>query len=174
MTEARKPYATVNGQWPAGTNEGRDIKPTGQEAIAATRRLYRKFMGKPWHGTFKLTSGLRYSYPKGSVYYVNPDWRGVGGWHEVVHFVSHVVATRLYGESHGPRHSFIEREMILHVVNSWWIDGRLRRLDRVKAPPDRRAQIEAAIRRWNSKRKRAETALKKLNRRLKYYERRAS
>lgn len=167
-------YETVNDKWPEGTREGRDLKPTAQEAIEATRRLYRKFMGKRYPGKFKATSGRRNGYPRGGIYYVNPDWAGVGGWHEVVHFVSHAVASRLYGERHGPRHAFLEREMIAHVVLNGWHLGALKKDEKPKTDIDRKQlgykRTLDAIKRWDAKRRRAENALKKLARRRRYYE----
>lgn len=184
---ARKKYAGVNGRWPEGTRDGRDLKPTPQEALAAAKRLYRKATGKPYAGTFVLTSGNRrtwYSGSKRMTILVNPDegafeldgkMVGGGGWHEIVHSISHMAALKLYGEAHGPRHAFIERELVDHVVKSGWLEGKLRRPQKAKPPVDpkakRYAQTLAGIKRWEAKLRRAENALKKLRVKKRYYER---
>lgn len=167
-------YHSVNSMWPEGTNDGRDIKPTPQEAIAACRRLYRFAMKRPFRGRVELTSGNRHTWIRRHVLYVNPDetrWPGAsgGGWHEIVHSMSHLCCARLFpkAKGHGPQHAFLEREMIEHVVKSGWLDGKLRRPEKpapTKADKTaaKDAAIEASIKRWETKRKRAETALKKL------------
>jgi len=174
MTER---YATVNGQWPEGTNEGRDLKPTPQEALSAARRLYRFAMGRPFKGKMRLTSGRRYTSIRGGVFTVNPD-RGGNGWHSIVHLVSHHCAARLYPKAkpHSGQHAFLEREMIRHVVESGWLDGKLRRPEKLAAPKPpvqaiRQQRVLARIKTWEAKRARAERALRKLRRQARYYDR---
>jgi hypothetical protein len=179
-------YERVNQTWPAGTNDGRDLKPTAQEAVAACRRLYRFAMKKPFKGIVRATSGNRRGgfttetdprnkYRVISVIEVNPDRWG-GGWHEVVHMMSHYCAWRLHpgAKSHGPQHHWVELQMVEHVVKSGWLDGKLKRPEKVKAPVDRvaknRERVLARIKRWETKRKRAETALRKLRRSARRYE----
>lgn len=171
-------YESVNGQWPEGTNEGRNIRPTPEEAISAVKRLYRKAMGRPWQRQIKLTSGLRHTGIRSGVLYVNPDHTWDRGWHGIVHGLSHHASWRLYHENHGPRHAFIEKELIAYVVKSGWLDGKLRRPEKAKGKPDRIAvrmqSIETRIAKWEAKRKRAETALKKLCRQQRYYSQRSA
>ena len=175
-------YNSVNGQWPDGTNDGRDIIPTPEEAMSGAKRLYRVALGKPFRGTMKLTSGRRHTWIRRHVFYVNPNekrWTGSscnGGWHEIVHSISHLAARRLYGEGHGPRHAWVEKQLIAHVVQSGWLDGKLKRKPREAKPPvdpkvAKLTGIAASIKRWQTKQKRAATALRKLERQRKYYER---
>ena len=164
MDEVPK-YHSVNRHWPEGTNEGRSLKPTPQEAVAAAKRLYRFAMKKPFKGTFKLTSGNRYTWIRNHVMHVNPDMRD-GGWHELVHMMSHLCAHRLFpnAKGHSHQHAHIEREMIQQVVAKGWLEGKLKRPD--KPAPDRRAlkaaSIEQRIKSWETKARRAATALRKL------------
>jgi hypothetical protein len=169
MTERRVKYHAVNGQWPEGTNAGRDLKPTPQEAVSAAKRLYRFALKKPFRGKIKMTSGRRYTWIRRGVMYVNPDCRGQG-WHELVHDLSHLFTHRLFpnAKGHGPQHAFLEKEMIAHVVNSGWLDGKLRSKVREKPPRDvhaeRLARLDASTKRWTTKLRRAETALRKIAR----------
>lgn len=175
-TEGQKKYHTVNRQWPEGSRDGRDLKPTPQEAMSAAKRLYRIAMGKPFRGKVKPTNGNRHTWVRGGVLYVNPD-RRKGGWHELVHAISHLAARRLYGEAHGPRHAWIERQLIDHVVTNGWLDGKLRRpgkivvKDSAAAIRSKLTTITSKTKRWQTKAKRAKTALAKLERQRKYYER---
>lgn len=168
-------YQSVNGKWPEGTNDGRDIVPSEQEAISGAKRLYRKAFGKPFRGKVKTTSGRNYTYVRRHVLYVNPNqksWAGNGGWHEIVHGLSHYAARSIWNEAHGARHAFIERELIEYVVAHGFLEGKLR--SKAKPKPEKKIEKHAAlltkIQRWESKLKRAQNALKKLNRTLVRYE----
>jgi len=160
-------YELVNGEWPADTRAGRDLKPTAEEATKAVKLLWRKWTKKPFGWKIRVTSGNRRTWitDRARTFNVNPDERG-GGWHEIVHSMSHLVAWRLHpgAKNHGAQHHWIEREMVKHVVESGWLDGKLKRPE--KPPVDKRAVklagITARIKRWETKRKRAETALRKL------------
>jgi hypothetical protein len=165
-------YDKVNALWPEGTNDGRKLKPTPQEAISAGRRLYRFVLKTPFRGKIKLTSGNRYSYIRNHVMYVNPDWKGSGnwteggGWHELVHMLSHAFAQRKYpnASGHGSLHAEVEHDMTEYVIRSGWLDGKLRREVRPKPDPkaERQASVERRLKAWETKRKRAETAIRKL------------
>lgn len=196
-TVASRPYATVNALWPPDTNDGRDLVPTAQEAVTACRRLYRFAMGRPFRGKVRVTSGNRRTWIRRGVLIVNPDegvryaqdpdpesglvtgqrYRG-GGWHEIVHSMSHYCANRLYSRKvrgHSSQHAFLEKQMIEKVVSSGWLDGALKRPDRPAKPkPDvrliRRDRVLARIKRWQARQKRAETELRKLRQRARYYE----
>lgn len=177
-------YERVNGAWPANTRDGRDLKPTAQEAVAACRRLYRFAMKRPFKGIIRTVTGRKRggwkveTHPRDRfktivVIEVNPDRWG-GGWHEVVHMMSHRCAYRLHpgSKAHGPQHHWLELQMVEHVVKSGWLDGKLRRPD--KPPVDRaavrKARLERRIRAWQAKARRAETALRKLRRQAKRHE----
>jgi hypothetical protein len=113
----------------------------------------------------RLTSGRRYTWIRNHVLHVNPDFRD-GGWHELVHLLSHYCAHKLFpnAKGHGPQHAEVERDMITHVVQSGWLDGKLKRPETPK--PDRKVKkldsVERRLKLWETKRKRAETAIRKL------------
>jgi hypothetical protein len=171
--EKRAKYAHVNDQWP-------DTIPSldPQEALAAAKRLYRVATGRAFQGKWALTSGRRYTWPRRGVYYVNPGGHHFGGWRDLVHDISHRAHWVLHRHAkdykpHDHRHHFLERELVAHVLKAGWLDGRLKRPAKTK--PDakrlRAARIAARLKAWEAKRKRAETALRKLRRQAAYYER---
>jgi hypothetical protein len=71
--------------------------------------------------------------------------------------------------------------MIEHVVSNGWLEGKLKRERKVKPPPTaeertaaKLANLTDRIKRWEIKRRRAETALTKLNRQRRRIERQAA
>jgi hypothetical protein len=180
-------YRNVNEAWPEPTP-----KPSPQEALAGARKLVRLCYklaaeDKGWpkrpprhylKRRFKLTSGRRYNGPRSGVFYVNPTGHHFGGWRDIVHDISHWSIRLHWSENgnHTPRHAWLERTLAEHVVSSGWLEGKLIRASKQTAPPpDRKAvkqqRIEAKIARWQSKKRRAENALKKLARQRAYYDR---
>lgn len=165
-------YERVNGAWPEGTRDGRELKLTPQEAISAVRRLWYFGTKHRWRGKIIATSGNRRGGWRRGVWYINPDRWG-GGWHEVVHHVSHMCAYRVHPnlKAHSTQHAFLEKRMIEYVVRSGWLEGKLKREAPEKSrKPSKHDRVVASIKRWEAKRKRAETALKKLRRQQHYYE----
>lgn len=179
-------YDNVNEAWPADAP-----LPTPQEALAGARKLVKLALtlgrdGVParrFAGSFQLTSGNRHTWTRGGTFYVNPAKTSFGftGWKAIVHDISHWAGRRLYPKHkpHDARVAFIERTLAEHVVRSGWLEGKLRRPDKPKpAPADRQQQryqaTLAAIERWHRKQRRAQTALRKLAIRRKYYERRVA
>lgn len=159
-------YTRVNVCWPGGGA----ILPalTAPEAIRAARKLYRFATGDTWEPEPFITSGNRYSYIRGGFLYLNPE----RGWKTFVHDLSHAFSN----DPHGPDHARLEMRMIKEVIKRGWLSGNLKdRMKPEKPKPDPRSQkharILARIETWERKRKRAETALKKLRRQANYYER---
>lgn len=156
-------YAVVNGAWP------KDIPPcTREEAKRAAGKLMLAFAGR--------------KYPRRV--YVRRCWIAVSepyndirrGWRRLVHDLSHIVYRiehkRGVFRAHGNTHARLEHAMIQHVIEKGWLTGSLK--EKVAPKPtatDKAARIAARIKRWESKLRRAETALKKLRRSAKYYER---
>lgn len=154
-------YAEGMG-WPEGTLP----IPSDQEAISAAKRLVR-MRGRAFKGKFHITRGNRVTWIRRGTFYVNAS----RGWRELVHEISHLVHSSLYPNEtgHGWNHAEIEKAMVNKVVSSGWLEGKLRRAEKPK--PDkaeiREGQTLAAIARWESKKRRAENALKKYRARLK-------
>jgi hypothetical protein len=160
-------YDHVNGKWP-------ETIPalTGDEAVAAAKRLYRFAMKKSWKGKWKLTSGRRYTWPRGGTFYVNPNrdnWsEAKAGWQDLVHMMSHYCFRQLmpHRKPHDTRHLYLERDMVEYVIKSGWLDGKLKAPVKPKADPVATKAVGLAARavRWEAKRRRAETALRKIAR----------
>jgi hypothetical protein len=178
METERTKYSSVNGAWPDNVP-----KLTGPEAIIAVRKLYRFIMKRSWQGKIELTSGRRFTWPRRGVMYVNParSWTGhiQRGWPDVVHLLSHYCHRRLH-PGHKPHdgrgtHAWVERQMIEHVVNSGWLDGRLKKPEKPNVDVDvrqvRYQRILKRIDKWTAKACRADHALKKLRAQRNYYER---
>lgn len=180
-------YENVNAVWPDNP-----AIPTGQEALRGARKLVDLALAlgpeqnpgwrKKFGGEFKLTSGNRYTWTRRGVFYVNPnrhEWSVGNGWQTIVHNIAHWAGRRLYplADPHDHRTAFIERKLAEHVVQSGWLDGKLRREPKPPKPKPTKdemvaakvAGIDARIKKWEAKHKRAETALKKLRRQRRYY-----
>ncbi len=179
MEERRERYHAVNGQWPTEMPV-----LTGAEALAAAKRLYRFAMKRKWPGRWKLTSGRRYTWPRGRTFYVNPSrgatpgqvQGGMAGWRDLVHMLSHYCHRQLYPKHkpHGGEgtHHHLEREMVAYVIERGWLEGKLKaKPSRARPKPDADAKAEAAEQRWTRKLSRAQTALKKLARQRARYAR---
>lgn len=179
-------YAAVNGAWPDNLKA-----PTPKEAITGAKRLVRlayKIANDDLPANFPrykvpkrrfvLTSGRRYTYIRHGVWYVNPNGEHFGGWRDIVHFISHWAGRRFWPKEdpHSPRHVWIEKTMTDYVVANF-LDGQLRRPEKIKPPVDktavRAARVAERIKKWEAKRRRAETALRTLRKQARYYDRRS-
>lgn len=175
-------YDKVNKAWPENTPI-----PTPKEAIAGCRRLvrfaYRLAIAEGARSLspatkllrFKVVTGNRHTYPRSGVWCVNPNGRHFGGWRDIVHGVSHWAGQRFWpGEKpHSLRHVWIESMLAQYAIESF-LNGQLggdheELTPRLDIKELRAARIAAKIKKWNTKLKRAETALRKLNRQARYY-----
>lgn len=142
-----------------------------REALTAARKLFklgRRLVDRPYPqkqlGPIKLKivyGNLRTYIPRGRV---NP----CHGWWGLVHDISHDIVP-----DHSSKHEWLEKQLAEHVRDQGWLDGKLRRLEKPK-PPIKEVRYQRVLSRlclWESKRKRANTAIKKLMRQKAYYER---
>lgn len=132
--------------------------------------------------------------------YAGKDENGVAkyltGWETIVHCLSHYAHN---GKPHCKAQAILEKNMIREVIKRGFLIGALKndvpkvveaipeasrllesdsrrnvRQSSVERCASKLAKIKERIKRWQSKAKRAENALKKLNRQAKYYEKRAA
>ena len=167
MTTIKDKYDEANAVWPGAIPD-----LTAEESVRAARKLYRFGMRQTFRGKVKITSGRRYTWVRNGVMVVNPEH----GWKQLVHMLSHYVHRKVgVDKPHSKQHARLECRMIAEVLNRGWLSGVLaNEPEPVLTPADRAqaaiCQIDAGIKRWDAKKRRAETALKKLNRKRKYYE----
>lgn len=171
-------YDQVNKAWPDPLPV-----PTEQEAIAGARRLIRLMVSEAEREgvshnyrftskRFVATSGRRYTWLRSNVWRINPNGPHFGGWKDIAHCISHWAQHRFWPteKPHGIRHVWLERMCVDYIITNF-LDGQLKRPER--AEPDvkavRAARVAARIKTWQTKQKRAETALRKLRRQARYY-----
>jgi hypothetical protein len=159
---AREHYQPVNSAWPEA------IPPiTRDEAERAMRKLARHFKIRTYR-----------SRPRRCWVAVSPPYHILRrGWRRLVHDLSHEWFRQVYPRKHphDPLHARYEAEMTAYVLAAGWLDGTLRPAPKEKPSRDlvaeRAARIEARVKAWETKKKRAETALRKLRAKQRYYQR---
>jgi len=163
----------VNNKWP------RSIPvPSDQEAITGAKRLFRKAMGRAWRGKVKITSGKRYTWIRGNTFYVNPNDRRNRSWPGIVHDISHWAHYRKNPNDrpHSEKQLYIERDLTDYVLANGFLTGALKSKPRPKAEKDivaiRHQRLVEREKSWQAKLKRAQNALKKVQRTKREYERR--
>lgn len=161
-------YAEVNAAWPSPLPTLRR-----EEAVKAAKRLIKFATGRRAPREVKVTSGRRYTWVIRGVLVVNPS----RGWKDLVHDLSHACHNMISTERpHSEEHAQLELKMVRWVIASGWLDGRLQPSEKPKPTAFDRlvakhAKIEARIARWETKAKRAATALKKLKKQHRAIER---
>jgi hypothetical protein len=167
--------------WPAA------IPPlTDAEATKAAQLLYRRFYQDRFyeekHGMgrlayyrklgrtapprtlmpVKITSGNRHTWVRRGTISVNTG----RGWRHLVHMLSHYCHSRLrpQDQPHSDSHRHLETEMIAWVIGQGWLAGKLKPAARAAASPvvEQHERVLARIKSWETKAKRAATALGKL------------
>lgn len=166
MTEPADRYKDTNELW--ASLPGAAI--TRIEADRAARKLCRKF-GRAEGYPRQLRDVRPYATRK---CWISADPRSlVKGWPRLVHDISHLIFDKRYPQlrPHHPLHAALEYEISAYVVHETdWLRGGLQ--PPVKAKPSteqKRAEklkrTHAAIDRWETKLRRAQNALRKLERR---------
>lgn len=159
-------YVPVANTWPA-------VLPpiTRAEAERAGRRLFRHFGGTAL-GSPAMNGPARFRRVR-TCWISRAITRGhFRGWGRLAHDVSHDIfeARHPSFRPHDGGHATLEREIAEYIVAQGWLAGALKSAAPVKPSLDdkrakRLAQTEAALERWERKRRRAENAIKKLKRR---------
>lgn len=177
-SEQKERYDRVNNAW--GQDRGSLPALTEAEAISAAKRLWRIATGKKWPGyKIRFTSGNRYTRFSGRELSINVAWHNnpSHGWRDLVHVISHKTLriVRPGHDDHGTAHASHEYTLIQEVIKRGWLEGKLKRPEKPKpernVKAERHERVLARIVTWESKLKRARTALKKLHKQRAYYER---
>lgn len=144
---------------------------TRVEAERANRRLRMHFGPADWKAgmeRYRAKTGRSYKFTAKRCWISTKPTSGHHkGWGRLVHDISHRIFSRTYPSRrpHDPLHAKYEADVAAYVVEQGWLDGRLKPPPKVKVRPDtsiKLVRVEAAIKRWTAKEKRARTALKKL------------
>jgi hypothetical protein len=126
--------------------------PTEKEAINAVRRLYRFITKNKWRGKFaraKKRNG--YTWPRGTTFFVNPDRRNIynsnrGGWHDLLHDLSHYLHWYRWGNRKRPHcreHARLELKLRRECVRRGWISASQPAVELPQAPPAERREEQA-------------------------------
>ncbi len=141
------------------------------EAERAARRIFRHFgsvtLGGP-HMTHpaKFNGRVRRCWIS-----KNPTGGHLKGWGRLIHDVSHSIFRRRHPNfrPHAGGHATLEAQIAAHVVSQGWLEGALLPKKSTLTSDQKRearlGEIEAAIKRWQTKQKRVANALRKLERR---------
>lgn len=200
-TSTRDRYKAVNGAWPVPNNELPPLsaqEAVSAFRILYRHRFDESWSGqvvavkgrhrRTWnHG--RVTVRRKGQLIGVSRFIVAHDQ----GWHDFIHDLSHWIHRKQYpGQMphKGSSHAAVEIDLIEQVVNRGWLQGSLKRKGKptmelpqtVKSPenlkrakPDvkviRAAAVNKRLKAWRTRLKRAETAVKKLTRQARYYER---
>jgi len=145
---------------------------TAHEAERAARRLWRYAMGETYTGKVHIGTGNRYNWYRNGVLTVNPS----RGWKNLIHELSHYFwyAANPGERPHSKHHARWEIKLTKEALKRGWLAGKLKAPEKKPAPvadPRQRklALVEAGIKRWETKAKRAKTALAKLEKKRRYY-----
>lgn len=171
---ASERYEAVNQLWPKNFA----FRPLdADEAVRAVKKLLRSEGIDPKDYRFNIVGGNRRTWPRESLrggrFNVNP----AEGWKTIVHMVSHVAFRRENPDlrPHDRRHATVEARMIRTVLKRGWLDGSLRAKPvemKVTTPADavrdELASLAERHARWESKLKRARTAIRKIERRQRF------
>jgi hypothetical protein len=172
--ESRKTYGQVNRMWP-------DNLPylESDEALRAYKRLVNKFGKKEtMHPTLgwrkrKLHPGRK--KPRKCWVCLSGDSSSLRrGWRRLVHDVSHRIYDWRFPKSnrhHDIAQARIEQEMSQFVINSGWLDGKLKSKSKAKPTKDEKQNVkiislEKLIKSWETKEKRAKTYINKYKTKL--------
>lgn len=188
MANAQSRTRRDPGLWDKMVNDrfgGEQPVLSGEESIAAAKKLYRHAMGKSWRGKWALTSGRRHTWPRYGTFYVNPnrDRWGDSGLRDIIHAISHYAHRQLhpYDKPHSIRQARLEGKLAKFAVDrNCWQDGKLKPKPApepvAKVKPDKvQARYQRLVNRRNKYAKemeRIKRLLPKAEREVRAYERR--
>jgi hypothetical protein len=131
------------------------------------RAFWKQEVGRKFPWKIRIGSGNRNTWLNGGVFTVNPD----RGWHSINHDMSHFIHWKKTGLSHKGGHMSVERDGAELIRRRFLESGPKPK----KAKPEvslvakRAASVDRRIVGWETKLKRAKTALKKLKKQKRYY-----
>lgn len=148
--------------WP---EQKRNVHPN--LAMNYVRAMWKAETGQKFPWKIRIGSGSRRTWLHYGVFTVNPEQ----GWRYLNHDMSHFIERCTTGDAHSDGHLRRERNGANLIVRRLlrdepYVEPKKRR-DHVA---DRAARVNANIKRWETKLRRAATALKKLKKKKRYYD----
>jgi hypothetical protein len=148
-----------------------DGTPTPEEAVRAVRKLLRFKLGVTEFGRTIINTRLRSNrYCSGAQWElrINPNL----GWRQLVLWTAMYAAKVYHRENFASMEGTSERfalAMTRELIKRGWLGGPLQPEPKPRLTTDQKRkarlkQIDAGLKRWGTKRKRAETAIKTLTR----------
>ncbi len=136
-------------------------------AMNYIRARYREVFKKKFPYRFHIGSGNRRTWADYGTFTVNPDQ----GWHDINHDMSHWLERRLSGDAHTNRQLRFERDGAALICRRFLRDKPYVEPKKLEDKVALRAgRVDANIKRWEVKLKRAANALKKLKTKKRYYD----
>ena len=130
------------------------------------RASWRKHMGTKFPYAVRKTSGNRHTWVRCRVCYINTE----KGWKDAVHSWSHWLGYRKGLKPHGDDHMKLEKELTIMAIDKY-VGVKPKPKPAQPSVVERRAlSVNARIKRWEAKCRRAENALKKLRNQKRYYD----
>ena len=166
MPTARDYELVVERVWRKATSKQiRNVHPNLAKSFV--RAMWKQEMGGKLPWKLRIGSGNRRTWMNDFVFTVNPDQ----GWHDINHDMSHFIERRGSGGAHTDNQVRLEGAGARLIVRRFlrdepYVDPKKGR-DHVA---DRAVRVDAGIKRWDAKLKRAANALKKLKKKKRYYD----
>lgn len=169
-------YDRVSDAWPDELPE-----LTGEEAVRAAAKLFRFVHGRRYTKPIRVGTGNTLSGFDSHGIVVNPRRYRYGnaenpvedyGWEDMIHGLSHDFGRTRAERQHGGAHARLEIRMIKEVIKRGWLNGTLKAPERAPKPEPTKDELrakklvalEAKLKRWTTKLKRAQTAMRQLHR----------
>jgi len=135
-------------------------------AMSYVRAMWKAETGRKFPWKIRIGTGNRRTWLHYQVFTVNPKQ----GWHDINHDMAHFIERRKTGGAHTSSQLRRERNGA-HLIVRRFLETEP---PPKKAKPDmvivRAARVDAGIKRWEAKLRRASTALKKLKKQQRYYQ----
>lgn len=136
-------------------------------AKSYVRAFWKQETGRKFPWPIRIGSGSRRTWLHRGIFTVNP----AQGWYKINHDMSHFIHWHLTGLTHKGGHLSRERDGATLIKRRFLETERALKKPKVDLVAKRAASVEKRLKAWETKRKRAENALKTLRQKKRYYDR---
>jgi len=155
----------VESVWKEASSEQmRNVWPN--HAKSYVRAMWKAEMGRKFPWKIRIGTGNRRTWLHRRVFTVNPEQ----GWHDINHDMSHFIERRKTGGAHTNGHLRFERHGAQLITRRFLETDPPPKKEKPDMVAVRATRVEAGIKRWEAKLRRASTALKKLKKQQRYYQ----